>query len=205
VTHPSWGQGWPTNRIDDMRPLVVGGASFPAGMHFELVELWELLLAECEERGYDLVPGWCWGYAGRYVKIGGVQRPDLGPSNHSYGTAGDINAPANAQGGTKTDMPPWMPQLFDDYGFDWGLHFPTPDPMHYEFSGSVADARRLTEKARRDLVGLTDDQKALLNYVRGLKAHADGKPKPPEAGPKRDGWTDAKRSLQPPEHESPGE
>jgi hypothetical protein len=53
-----------------------------------------------------------------------------------------------------TDMPAWMPDLWNAYGFKWGGDYRTrPDAMHYEFIGSVADAARLTQVARDKRLG----------------------------------------------------
>lgn len=98
-------------------------------------------------RGYQLVPGWCWGYACR--KISGSSTW----SNHAWGLAVDLNAPKNPYGSRLvTDMPSWMPALWKSYGFRWGGDYRNnKDAMHYEFMGSVADAKRQTERARAEL------------------------------------------------------
>ena len=117
-------------------------------------------------------PG-CWGYANRPIK-------DLSPpqgSNHSSGTALDINAPANPMGTTTTDMPRWMPELWESYGWTWGGSWTgpgqRPDPMHYEFRGSVAYARAMTAKARRDL-GADDMTPEQLDKLKQSAARWDG-------------------------------
>ncbi len=59
------------------------------------------------------------------------------PSNHSFGTAFDINSDFNQQGTT----PPALGKLgsvralvpiFEKHGFRWGGEFQTPDGMHFE-------------------------------------------------------------------------
>ncbi|HKU75252.1 MAG TPA: M15 family metallopeptidase [Pyrinomonadaceae bacterium] len=59
------------------------------------------------------------------------------PSNHSFGTAFDINSDFNPQG----KKPPAVGQpgsvrelvsIFEKHGFRWGGQFPTPDGMHFE-------------------------------------------------------------------------
>lgn len=99
-------------------------------------------------RGYRLVPGWCWGYACR--KIAGSSSW----SNHAWGLAVDLNAPKNPMTSRLvTDMPSWMPALWKSYGFRWGGDYSgKKDAMHYEFMGSVTDAKAQTERARRELV-----------------------------------------------------
>jgi len=59
------------------------------------------------------------------------------PSNHSFGTAFDINAGFNAQGhtpaagGKKGSVRELVP-IFEKHGFKWGGNFDTPDGMHFE-------------------------------------------------------------------------
>jgi D-alanyl-D-alanine carboxypeptidase-like protein len=59
------------------------------------------------------------------------------PSNHSFGTAFDINSDFNPQGskpvavgklGSLRELVP----IFEKHGFKWGGLFPTPDGMHFE-------------------------------------------------------------------------
>lgn len=135
-----WGPGWPTDRSRDMKPL-----SFITGsVHVDLHELIELLCRETVRRGYEIRRGWSWGYANR--PIGGTRTP----SNHSWGIAVDLNAPTNPMRNPFTsDMPAWLPKLWESYGFRWGGRYTrTPDPMHFEFMGTPANARRQTERAR---------------------------------------------------------
>jgi hypothetical protein len=53
-----------------------------------------------------------------------------------------------------TDMPSWMPDLWNAYGFRWGGDYVNKkDAMHYEFMGSVAQAAQYTAIARRNRLG----------------------------------------------------
>ena len=65
------------------------------------------------------------------------------PSNHSFGTAFDINSDTNPQG----KKPPAVGQpgsvrelvpIFEKHGFRWGGLFQTPDGMHFEVSKILA-------------------------------------------------------------------
>ncbi len=65
------------------------------------------------------------------------------PSNHSFGTAFDINSDFNPQG----KKPPAVGQpgsvrelvpIFEKHGFRWGGLFPTPDGMHFEITKILA-------------------------------------------------------------------
>jgi hypothetical protein len=76
------------------------------------------------------------------------------PSNHSWGTAVDINAPMNPRRRPlTTNIPRKVRELWKANGFRWGGDYvtATPDPMHFEFMGSVADARAVTARLRRFL------------------------------------------------------
>lgn len=53
-------------------------------------------------------------------------------SNHSFGTAIDINPGTNPfDEGAKFDIPPWITQVFLDHGFYWGGFY--GDYMHFEY------------------------------------------------------------------------
>jgi LysM repeat protein len=54
-------------------------------------------------------------------------------STHSWGIAIDINPLTNRMG-TKGDMPYEIVQIFEEYGFEWGGKWRTPDPMHFQFA-----------------------------------------------------------------------
>lgn len=76
------------------------------------------------------------------------------PSNHSWGTAVDINAPVNPRKRPlTTNIPRSVREMWKAHGFRWGGDFQNsvPDAMHFEFTGSVADARAITARLRRFL------------------------------------------------------
>jgi D-alanyl-D-alanine carboxypeptidase len=150
MAHSSWGSGWPScqsGQIDS--GFSVSGTRFPGGMRHELCELVSMLVQECKNRGYqfgtDSDPSYgCWGYSCRCIS------GSDNPSNHSWGLAVDINAPSNPYTSPLvTDMPGWMPDLWNQYGFRWGGDYSgSKDAMHYEFMESVAAAADYTAKAR---------------------------------------------------------
>lgn len=159
MAHSSWGAGWPScqygkiNRTFSVRTRW-GVTRFPGGIRVEIQELVERLVKETANRGYRFGvvgdPSYgCWGFACR--AIAGTSKP----SNHSWGLAVDINAPSNPRGTKlKTNMPSWMPDLWNAYGFRWGGDYvENPDAMHYEFMGSIADAVRMTQLARARRLG----------------------------------------------------
>lgn len=150
-----WGPGWP----DCQRNQIVtvsfsGGLRLP--VHRGISELVGLLVQETEARGYDVKEGESWGFACRAI------RGTSSPSNHSWGLAVDINAPSNPMGSRLvTDMPSWMPLLWEAYGFRWGGRYRSrPDAMHYEFMGTPSDAVRQTQRAR-DAFALREDDDML--------------------------------------------
>ena len=113
-----------------------------------------LLIAETENRGYLLRAGQCWGYVCR--AIAGIAVA----SNHSWGLAVDINSLANPyQFPRRTDLPTWMPLLWNRYGFAWGGNYNDDgqygkaDSMHFEFMGTPADADAMTALALFELTG----------------------------------------------------
>ncbi len=176
-----------------------GNIAFPEGLRVEIIDLVELLLVETEDKGYWMKPGWCWGFGCRPIK--GIV-PSV-PSNHSWGLALDINAPANPLGGTTTDMPSWMPNLWNEYGFRWGGDYSgRKDPMHYEYMGSPRDALIDTQRAREMLVSLTVEQANDLKWVEGYQKYMRGEKEPSKAGPVKRGWNDARISVEgrPPAH-----
>lgn len=81
-----------------------------------------------------------WGYANRYVRGSTTVK-----SNHSWGLAIDLNAATNPMtndGLCHTDMPPGISKLAAKYGLRWGGDYSRrKDPMHFEFTGTPADAQ----------------------------------------------------------------
>lgn len=159
-----WGPGWPHCSVHPV-PLSVNGTSFPGGVAPEIHDLMELLLVESEKRKLvQLHPGWCWGYGCR--PITGTTTV---PSNHSWGLAIDINAPVNGYGSASHTIQQPMATLWNRYGFRWGGNYSgTKDFMHFEFMGTPADAREMTDKARKDFGGgdeLTKAEKQQLDQV----------------------------------------
>lgn len=150
MAHSSWGSGWPSCQGSKINSgFSVSGTRFPGGMRNELVDLTSMLVQECKNRGYRFGnssdPSYgCWGYSCRAIS------GSNNPSNHSWGLAVDINAPSNPYTSPLvTDMPSWMPDLWNDYGFRWGGDYSgSKDAMHYEFMESVAAAADYTNRAR---------------------------------------------------------
>ena len=132
-----WGSGWPSDNSGHMTTVRAGGVA--VSCHREIAPLVAWLLDQTAAGGYGPRHGECWGFANRAI------RGTNTPSNHSWGLAIDINAPANPMTDRLvTDMPSWMPDLWKSKMFRWGGDYRgRKDAMHYEFMGSPDDARRL--------------------------------------------------------------
>jgi len=107
----------------------------------ELAPLVGELMRQTESKyGYDIRRGVTGGFNCRYIKSGGYERPDKGPSNHAYGRAVDINWDANPQSYTfRSDIPPAVVALWMRHGFYWGGHYSYHDTMHFEYVGSFSN------------------------------------------------------------------
>lgn len=147
-----WGSGWPAERSADMRKVVAEKSRARVNVHYRIARLVDLLLEETERRGYVIHKEQVGGYANRPIRKSDPPRP----SNHSWGLALDINSLINefrTDGKLVTNIPGWMPKLWNRYGFAWGGAYKhnRKDPMHFEFMGSPADADDLTQAAIRAL------------------------------------------------------
>jgi hypothetical protein len=93
------------------------------------------------------------GLKDRVISIAGsfnarlIKKPQGGPtqrpSNHSFGTAFDINSDFNPQGSTplavgKRGSVRELVPIFEKHGFKWGGRFGTPDGMHFEVTRLIA-------------------------------------------------------------------
>lgn len=146
-----WGKGWPTNRQRDMLPVVTKHGQV-VWVHKEIAPILQHVFNEIERRGYSIhKPGDIkddWGFANR--PIGGTKTP----SEHSRGLAVDLDATKYPQGQRRARPPQWIVDLFAQYGFEWGGPWSFADPMHFEFAGSVTEARWLVASlAAGHLVG----------------------------------------------------
>jgi len=128
----AWGPRWPNcDRSNIVTLIRADGLRLP--VHRELAGLVSLLMDLTELHGYNIRPDWTWGYACR--PIAGTSTA----SNHSQGTAVDINAPVNPRRRPlTTNLPKAVVQLWKDHGFVWGGDYrtSTPDPMHFEVDPS---------------------------------------------------------------------
>lgn len=146
-----WGAGWPScsgAKAAGTAVVTASRSKVRLSVHKRVARLVQLVIDETERRGYLLRDGQCGGYNCR--AISGTSTA----SNHSWGLAADINWQANPYvGPRRTDMPGWMPLLWNRYGFAWGGNYTgsKQDSMHYEFMGSPADADAMTALALAEL------------------------------------------------------
>lgn len=61
-----------------------------------------------------------------------VQRGGDVLSTHCWGIAIDLGTSRNPRGQGRADFHPAVIEAFDYEGWRHGLHFPTPDPMHFQ-------------------------------------------------------------------------
>jgi hypothetical protein len=184
-----WGPGWkrgmplwqrPPNYPGTIVPLQVRGMTFGGGIRKELHDLAVMLLEESLELGHiPRLSEACYGGAFRPTKRSGPgldenlppghpqSRYTDTPSNHSWCTAVDINSRLNVYGATDHEIPQAMAGLWRKYGWRW-LGPPIKDWQHFDFAGSPADAKAMTEMARKDGIGmaLTDEQVATLKEAK---------------------------------------
>lgn len=110
-------------------------------VHRELAPILAHIVSTAEQRGYlfDYGPADVdddWGYYVRKISGSGTW------SYHSAGAAVDIDAQNYPQGQRRKVPPGWLIALFRQWGWNWGGEFRNPDPMHFEFRGTVNEARR---------------------------------------------------------------
>lgn len=117
---------------------------------------------ETISRGYVIRSGVTGGYNCRQI------RGSSSWSNHAWGLAVDLNWDKNPMGSALvTDMPEWMPQLWESFGFRWGgLYSSRPDAMHYEFMGTPAQARAYAD--RTGLETISGSEKVAITKIPGV-------------------------------------
>jgi hypothetical protein len=159
MAHASWGSGFPNCQTNKIKG-VVRADGLKLQLREELITLFSLLIDQTERMGYEVrrfnaagqvVTG---GFSCRGIKILGVETNE--PSNHSWGMAIDINSDVNPQKHPlTTNIPVGVREVWTRFGFRWGGTFSTPDPMHFEYMGSVTDAPTDTARAQRELASRT--------------------------------------------------
>ena len=90
MANSSFGKGYPSRNPNIVTLVRKDGLRLP--IHKEIKDLVAILMDLTEGQKYNINPNQTWGYANR--AISGTNAP----SNHSWGTAVDINAPSNPYG-----------------------------------------------------------------------------------------------------------
>jgi D-alanyl-D-alanine carboxypeptidase len=169
-------RGWGPPCPEESTTIIhAGGVADGFRVHKRVARIFTAFINELVERGYKLEGPVRddWAYCCRHID----NDPKKGWSNHAWGLAVDLNALKNPQQSPlKTNMPPWVRQaqpLMDKYGLRWGGTFSDePDPMHFEFMLSPADADRISAQ----LGGLTmAEAQDILNRLQSIyEALRDG-------------------------------
>jgi D-alanyl-D-alanine carboxypeptidase len=156
-----WGAPCPTGSIVS---ISAGGRNF--SVHKKVAVIFQEFITELVTRGYPINKGTLddWSYNCR--KISG----STSWSNHAWGLAVDINSLNNPmKSPLTTDMPSWVRDanyLMNKYGLRWGgTYSGTPDPMHYEFMLTPADADRKSAALREEDMSAED--------VKAINDHSD--------------------------------
>jgi hypothetical protein len=142
VSHASDFPSCPPGGQASLTKITVDNRNFY--VHPEVAPLFKGFLEEITARGYSLDEGILddWSFLCRPI------RGSETPSEHSRGTAIDINAVHNPMGSTlRTDMPWWVPVVAKKWGLRWGGDYTTrKDAMHFEFIGTIAEARAIAAR-----------------------------------------------------------
>lgn len=134
-----WPRGWP-NCDAQLGTTSGGGLRLPIDRR--LVDLTNWLCDETVRLGYHLDQSQCGAYNCRPMKASDGTELDHG-SVHSNGIAVDLNWSRNGYGHrAHHDIPQTVVNLWRAHGWIWGGDW--TDYMHFEFSGSPADAARVT-------------------------------------------------------------
>ncbi len=137
-----WGRGWPQNNAAKMVTIKARRSGVTLLVHRDVAPILKFCIDTVEDRGYLFDHGPKdvnddWGYVNRPIRGTSI------PSNHSWGLAIDLDAQEYPQGQRRRRPPQWVDDVFAKYRFDNGAPWKNPDPMHYEFNGTPADARFL--------------------------------------------------------------
>lgn len=144
--------GWPASEDRDalgITRLEINGAEFPGGIRGgEVATVLGYLATEFHERVEPLEAVGCWGYYYRPIRGSNVI------SNHSSGTAVDLNAPKHPQGKTGTFTDNQVQQIraiIDEVGgvVRWGGDWDNPDEMHFEIYASADDVTRVANALKK--------------------------------------------------------
>lgn len=150
--------GWgdpdnPSFRAKHIKTLKVRGVLLPVNANADIQYLFRVLVTTLDGFGAKVAQHRDdWGYANRNI------RGASATSYHAWGLAVDIDALENLLGTPRTTFPvDKTRRLVKRLGMKWGHDFEgRKDPMHFEFHGSPADARRIVKglRTRKALLAL---------------------------------------------------
>jgi hypothetical protein len=146
----TFGTGWP-NCQPETKVMLRRADGFARAFHRDIVELVAICIDVTEALGYDVHPWESWGYSCRAVA------GTSSPSNHSWGTAVDINATANPRRADRrfvSNLPANVVRFWEGVGWRWGGRWNWPDPMHFDWPGTAAQARAKATDLRRYFASL---------------------------------------------------
>lgn len=134
-----YGPGWPTKRTD-MVKVEAGGIRL--WVHPVLEDL-TIELVTRTALFYPLNPATCGSYSCR------PKRGTESPSEHSNGTANDLNWDRNPmRKPLTTDIPSGIIDLWEAHGYTWGGRWKTPDPMHFQIKVPPSKIPGIVESLR---------------------------------------------------------
>lgn len=175
---PTSQNGWHASPSVALRPLVVNGVTFAPGIRDDddVETVLRYVVEQYAARVEPLRSPGCWGFNYR----ANANNPNS-LSNHSSGTAIDVNAPAHPNG-VPTGRTFTHAQIVEceaicaevDNAVRWGgTYLGTPDAMHWEINTDPATLHRVAERLR-DTVKPEDIKAIAAEFV---KQYAEGKPK----------------------------
>ena len=181
--------GWSASPNLPLRSLVVAGIPFPPGIRDDddVATVLGYVAAQFHQRVEKLVDPGCWGYNYR----ANANNP-YSLSNHSSGTAIDVNAPQHPNGvpTSNTFTQPEIDEVHKilaevGHTIRWGGDYSgTPDAMHFEVNVSKTTLAKTAEQLRKDDdMPLSDDDiekiAKRVNQVLGDYT-AKGEPRDPD-------------------------
>lgn len=148
---PNSQNGWPVARADQMDETPIYGVQVANGvLAGDVAVIMHYVMRRFHERVEELVSGWCWGYFVK--KISGSD--DY--SNHSSGTAIDLNAPRHPVGVRNTFTAAQRREIAAMLDYlegvvRWGGNYVSrADDMHFEINAGAAAVHRVAQKILED-------------------------------------------------------
>ena len=165
--------GWPASPSLPIRPLVIDQVAIVPGIldNDDVATVLGYVARQFHERVEPLIDPGCWGFSFR----ANVNEPDT-LSNHSSGTAIDLNAPLHPNGvpTVRTFTPEQIGTCHlilaeVDDAVRWGGDYnSTPDAMHWEINTNAANVAAVARKIRTQQEALMPLNSADLDAISNL-------------------------------------